>query len=111
MRENPALRRLIRETVWDAGKLVAPLFVAEGIRKREAISSMPGVFRLTGAEAVAEASSMKPRVEIFFGSGMAQYSRRKFLWAFFRAFFADGSSRSFDVGGFAWRKGNFIYPS
>ena len=58
LRENPALRRLVRETAWDAGKLVAPLFISEGIRKREAIGSMPGVFRLTVAEAVTEAKGL-----------------------------------------------------
>jgi len=42
MRRTPALRALVRETELDAGDLIAPLFVKEGIDEPLPISSMPG---------------------------------------------------------------------
>lgn len=68
LREHPAFRELLRETVVETKRLIAPLFVSAGLSrpsrsssrssrssgKREAISSMPGVFRLGIPEAVAE---------------------------------------------------------
>lgn len=48
-------RRLVRENVLTTDDLIWPVFVIEGDRGREAISSMPGVERLTVVEAVREA--------------------------------------------------------
>jgi porphobilinogen synthase len=42
MRRTPALRALVRETELDAGHLIAPLFVKEGIEQPVPIASMPG---------------------------------------------------------------------
>ncbi|HSL11989.1 MAG TPA: porphobilinogen synthase [Actinomycetota bacterium] len=42
LRRTPALRALVRETSLDAGDLIAPLFVKEGIEEPVAIASMPG---------------------------------------------------------------------
>ncbi|MGO4570954.1 porphobilinogen synthase [Microvirga sp. 2TAF3] len=48
-------RRLVRENVLTADDLIWPVFLIEGASGRHAVSSMPGVERLTVAEAVREA--------------------------------------------------------
>ena len=58
IRQHPALRRLVAETALDPAKIVAPLFVAASVKKRSAVASMPGVERLSVAEAVAEAKQI-----------------------------------------------------
>lgn len=58
LRASAALRGLVRETDLRAGQLVLPLFVAQAGAigaAREPIESMPGVDRLSIAEAVGEA--------------------------------------------------------
>lgn len=45
LRTNDSIRSLIRETSLTTNDLVLPMFVTEGDNKKEAISSMPGVFR------------------------------------------------------------------
>jgi porphobilinogen synthase len=45
LRSHPALRRLVRETRLTKDDLVLPLFVVEGKGTRQAVPSMPGVFR------------------------------------------------------------------
>ena len=45
LRGNEKLRRFIRETRLDVGKLVYPLFVSPGTKVKEEISSMPGNYR------------------------------------------------------------------
>ena len=57
-RRTPALRGLVRETRLSVEQLVAPLFVRSGRKLREAISSLPGVARLSPDEAVAEARGL-----------------------------------------------------
>ena len=47
LRRTPALRDLVRETSLDAGDLIAPLFVKEGIAERAEIASMPGQYQHT----------------------------------------------------------------
>jgi porphobilinogen synthase len=54
LRRSGALRGLVRETRLDAGDLILPLFVTHGSNRREPISTMPGVERLTIEHAVAE---------------------------------------------------------
>ncbi|MDF2549491.1 MAG: hemB [Chlamydiales bacterium] len=46
-RKNAQMRALIQETRLHPSHFVAPLFVLEGEKRREAISSMPGVERLS----------------------------------------------------------------
>jgi porphobilinogen synthase len=46
-RRNASVRKLIRETSLEASDFILPLFVREGKKQRQAISSMPGVFRLS----------------------------------------------------------------
>ncbi len=48
-------RRLVRETNLTVDDLIWPIFIMEGASRREAVPSMPGVFRLTVDEAVKEA--------------------------------------------------------
>ncbi|WP_027384116.1 porphobilinogen synthase [Epilithonimonas caeni] len=45
LRTNHSIRSLVRETTLTTNDLVLPMFVMEGNNKKEAISSMPGVFR------------------------------------------------------------------
>jgi len=69
LRQNAALRALVRETTLSAGDMVMPLFVREGLRGRKPISSMPGQFQLSVDELVKEAGrTMKlgvPAVVLF----------------------------------------------
>jgi porphobilinogen synthase len=58
LRRTPALRSLVRETRLSADRFVAPLFVRLGSEKREEIQSLPGVFRLSPDEAVAEGQAL-----------------------------------------------------
>ncbi|HWF50939.1 MAG TPA: porphobilinogen synthase [Solirubrobacteraceae bacterium] len=55
LRATHALRGLVRETRLSASDFVYPMFVAHGIDRREPIAAMPGVDRLSIAEAVLEA--------------------------------------------------------
>ena len=61
LRRTPALRRLVGETSVQAGQLVLPVFVREGITEPVPISSMPGVVQHTRDSlraAVAEAAEL-----------------------------------------------------
>ena len=58
LRRTPALRALVRETRLTPDRFVAPLFVRLGAGKREPISALPGVSRLSPDEAVAEAQEL-----------------------------------------------------
>jgi len=58
LRASPALRGLIQESRLDPSKLIAPLFVAAGPKKRTPIPSMPGVFRRNLPETVVEAKHL-----------------------------------------------------
>ncbi|HEV2785655.1 MAG TPA: porphobilinogen synthase [Solirubrobacteraceae bacterium] len=55
LRRTSPLRDLVRETRVDAGDLVLPLFVEDGLSGRAAIGAMPGVDRLSISAAVEEA--------------------------------------------------------
>jgi len=45
LRRNPMIRDLISETVLSRQDLIHPIFVVEGENQKQAIDSMPGVFR------------------------------------------------------------------
>ncbi len=47
LRKSESLRSLIRETQLSPDQFVYPVFITPGKNKREAISSMPGVFRIS----------------------------------------------------------------
>jgi porphobilinogen synthase len=55
LRATHALRGLVKETRLDPADLVYPLFVAYGLDRREPIAAMPGIDRLSIAQAVQEA--------------------------------------------------------
>ena len=55
LRKTPRIRDLVRETVLNKDDLIYPIFVKEGIQKREEILSMPGQFRLPLTEIRDEA--------------------------------------------------------
>ena len=57
LRATHQLRGLVRETQLSASDFVYPLFVADGLEGREPIWTMPGIDRLSVAEAVAEAAA------------------------------------------------------
>ncbi|MCY4646812.1 MAG: porphobilinogen synthase [Gammaproteobacteria bacterium] len=57
LRQSPAWRRLVRESVLRARDLVYPLFVVPGEKRREPVPSMPGVHRLSRELLVEEAAA------------------------------------------------------
>src|SRR5579859_6250934 len=54
-RQNERLRGLVRETHLSVDQLIYPLFIAEGIRELQEISSMPGIVQWPLAQLGAEA--------------------------------------------------------
>ncbi len=70
LRGSETLRRMARETRLSRDDLILPLFVVEGSSVREAVGSMPGVFRFSVDQVVDEAKRVfdlgVPAV-IFFG--------------------------------------------
>ena len=58
MRRSEALRRLVRETRLSRDDLVLPLFAVPGTGVREAVGSMPGVFRLSADQIAEEAKAV-----------------------------------------------------
>jgi porphobilinogen synthase len=58
MRRTAGLRDMVRETRVSASHFIAGLFVKHGRGVREEISSLPGVFRMSPDEAVAEAQEL-----------------------------------------------------
>jgi porphobilinogen synthase len=57
LRRSPGLRDLVRETRLEAGDLVLPLFVEDGLEGRAPIGAMPGVERLGLGSLVEEAGA------------------------------------------------------
>ena len=47
LRQSPALREMVAETILTASDFIVPLFVTEGAGIKEEISSMPGYYRLS----------------------------------------------------------------
>ncbi|BBN58558.1 porphobilinogen synthase [Hydrogenovibrio marinus] len=58
MRKDEFSRRLMRENVLTAGDLIYPMFVIEGVNKREPVASMPNIERLSIDLLVAEAQEL-----------------------------------------------------
>ena len=70
LRHKDSIRRMVEETQLLAANLVYPLFIVEGTGIRQEIDSMPGVFRLSADQAVAEvgmARSLGIRAVLLFG--------------------------------------------
>ena len=68
-RKSDWARRLVRENALLVDDLIWPVFLIEGVGKREPVASMPGVFRYsvdTALEAIAHAASLGiPAVAVF----------------------------------------------
>ncbi|HXS37244.1 MAG TPA: porphobilinogen synthase [Flavipsychrobacter sp.] len=47
LRQSPAIRSLVAETIVTPNDFIAPLFITEGSNLKEEISSMPGYFRMS----------------------------------------------------------------
>ncbi len=58
LRQNDALRRMVRETSLSPSDLIYPIFVAEGRDRRDGIVSIPGQFRLSVDLLVKEAGEV-----------------------------------------------------
>ena len=58
MRRDEFSRRLMRESVLTANDLIYPLFVIEGVNRREPVASMPGVERVTIDQLQREAQEL-----------------------------------------------------
>jgi len=58
MRRDDFSRRLMRETRLSTDDLIFPVFIVEGKNQRQAIESMPGMFRLSIDELVKEADEL-----------------------------------------------------
>lgn len=58
LRRSKSLRALVRETHVDAGDFIYPLFIVEGKGIRQEITSMPGVFQLSGDNLPREAEEI-----------------------------------------------------
>ena len=58
LRRSEALRRLVRETRITRDDLVLPLFAVPGSGVREAVASMPGVFRFSADQIAEEAKAV-----------------------------------------------------
>ncbi len=67
LRQNPALRALVRETELSVSHLVQPYFVREGKNIRQPIGSMPGQFQLSVDQLVKEAGQSGVPAVILFG--------------------------------------------
>jgi porphobilinogen synthase len=58
MRKNEFSRRLMRETRLSVDDLIFPVFIVEGQKQRQEISSMPGMFRFSIDELLLEAQEL-----------------------------------------------------
>jgi len=67
LRQNAALRALVRETELSVSHLVQPLFVREGRNVRKPIGSMPGQFQLSVDQLVGDAGKLGVPAVILFG--------------------------------------------
>lgn len=54
LRSSDTMRRLVRENTLSINDLVYPMFIAEGKNKKDAIASMPGIYRQTIDNAIYE---------------------------------------------------------
>ena len=58
MRRDDFSRRLMRETRLTTDDLISPIFIVDGDNQRQAIESMPGIFRLSIDELLREAKEL-----------------------------------------------------
>ncbi len=70
LRRHETLRQLVRETRVSPADLIQPFFVIEGKEKREAIVSMPGIYRYSADKllrAIEQYRNLGGKAGIFFG--------------------------------------------
>ena len=69
LRENPTLRRMVRETHLHVDDLLYPMFIADGKGVRNPVGSMPEVFQLSIDEALKEIEEVValgiPAIDLF----------------------------------------------
>jgi Delta-aminolevulinic acid dehydratase len=58
LRQSPAIRSLVAETILTPNDFIVPLFITEGENTKEEISSMPGYFRFSLDSAVKEVKEL-----------------------------------------------------
>ncbi len=58
LRVSPAMRQMVAETTLRPADLIAPLFIIEGKGEKEEISSMPGYYRMSIDNTIAEVKAM-----------------------------------------------------
>ena len=58
LRQSPAIRSLVAETILTPNDFIVPLFIVEGENIKEEISSMPGYFRLSLDNATKEVKEL-----------------------------------------------------
>jgi porphobilinogen synthase len=83
LRATRALRGLVRETRLDPSDLIYPMFVAHGIDRRQPILAMPGIDRLSIAQAVdetGEAASLGIPAVLLFGIPAAKDADGSGAW-------------------------------
>ena len=57
-RELPFIRKMVSENHLTSSDLIYPIFLIEGKKKKQRISSMPGIERMTTDEAIKELSKL-----------------------------------------------------
>ena len=58
LRQSPAIRSLVAETILTPNDFIVPLFIVEGTNIKEEISSMPGYYRLSLENTVKEVKEL-----------------------------------------------------
>jgi len=58
LRENPAIRNLVREHRVHPSEMVMPLFIRPGKKERRPIITMPGIEQLSGDQALKECEGL-----------------------------------------------------
>ncbi|HSB91625.1 MAG TPA: porphobilinogen synthase [Flavitalea sp.] len=58
LRQSPAIRSLVAETILTPSDFIVPLFIDEGKSYKEEIASMPGIFRMSIDETVKEVKEL-----------------------------------------------------
>jgi len=58
LRQSPAVRAMVAETILQPSDFIVPLFIVEGENKREPIPSMPGYYRQSLDKTVEEAKAL-----------------------------------------------------
>nr|WP_207927434.1 porphobilinogen synthase [Streptococcus catagoni] len=61
LRRTSVMRQLVRETQLSCDDLIYPLFIKEGLKKKQEISSMPGIYQLSMADLLDEVASCLSR--------------------------------------------------